>query len=421
MHRSAAASEVPTRRATWAWLLLDWAASAFSTVLITLVVAYVNKVVFADAAWGVPAGVVWAWTLAVAMLLSALVTPWLAAWADRGDRHQRALAGGVAVGAGGLLALAVIPETWRLVVIAAVIAGSVGFDVSQVFTGSLLPRIASGTRADRLSAAGFALGYAGGAIALVVATALVMSRDAVGLSAAGALRAAFCFTGCWWLCFSLPAFGVHFPSAGDHHATTAAAELSAFLREIRRTAADASGTSLARTLAGGVLVLGGVQTAIAQFSSVALEDFHLESSALVGLVLLVQAVALPGALAIGWLSTHRERSHVLSGCLAGWVLVLLLAWLVDTTWELYGLAVLLAIVLGGIQSVLRATVAAVTPPGREGATFGLLQVGSKLAGAAASLAFGAALEITGNGRAGLLLLVAQLLAGWWLLRPRPRG
>ncbi|MEI6239413.1 MAG: hypothetical protein WCR51_03415, partial [Planctomycetia bacterium] len=47
--------------AAFSWVLLDWAASAFSTILITLVVAFVERVVFADAAWGVAAGVVWAW------------------------------------------------------------------------------------------------------------------------------------------------------------------------------------------------------------------------------------------------------------------------------------------------------------------------------------------------------------------------
>ena len=64
-----------------AWILLDWAASAFSTVLITLIVAYVEKVVFPGGGWGMPAGVIWAWTLAGAMLASALLTPWTAACA----------------------------------------------------------------------------------------------------------------------------------------------------------------------------------------------------------------------------------------------------------------------------------------------------------------------------------------------------
>jgi MFS-type transporter involved in bile tolerance (Atg22 family) len=86
-----------------AWILLDWAASSFSTVLITLVVA-------------------------------------------------------------------------------AVVAAIVGFDIAQVFTGSLLRRVAGERDADRLSAFGFAAGYAGGAIALVIATAVVAASPDAAMS-----------------------------------------------------------------------------------------------------------------------------------------------------------------------------------------------------------------------------------------------
>ena len=158
-----------TRFARLAWILLDWAGSAFSTVLITLVVAYVEKVVFAAGGWGVPAGVIWAWTLAAAMLVSAVLAPWAAAWADRRHAHQRALVASTLAGAGGLVALAAAPSSAGPAVVMAIIAASVGFDLAQVFTGSLLPRIAGDRDADRLSAYGFAAGSAGGATALVQA------------------------------------------------------------------------------------------------------------------------------------------------------------------------------------------------------------------------------------------------------------
>lgn len=76
----------------------------------------------------------------------------------------------------------------------------------------------------------------------------------------------------------------------------------------------------------------------------------------------------------------------------------------------------LALVLGGIQSVIRATVANMAPAGRAGATVGLLHVGTKIAGCVASLAFGLAYEFVAAPRAGLAVLVLQLLAGWWALR-----
>lgn len=404
-------------RTALAWVLLDWAASAFSTVLITLVVTYVERIVFRDAAWGVPAGVVWAWTLAAAMLASALAAPWLSAWADRLHAHRRALVGSVAVGAGAMVLLGLVPADARLAVVAAVVAANVGFDLAAIFTGSLLSKIAHGPAADRLSAAGFAAGYAGGALALVAATALAASHDRLGLSPAGGLQAAFVLTGCWWILFSLPAAATRFgDGVPEAHAATSTRELVAFARSLVRPAAGDGLAPLAAVLGGAVLVLGAVQTAIAQFSSVALEEFHLDGPALVRLVLLVQAVALPGALIVGWLAARVSRRAAIAACLAGWITVLAAAGFVRTVPQLYGLAVLLALVLGGVQSVIRAAVSDAAPQGRAGATFGLLQVGTKLAGFVASFAFGAVYELSGRPRAGLAFLAVQLALGWWALR-----
>ena len=426
---------MPSRFAAIAWVMLDWAASAFSTIQITLIVAYVERVVFADKAWGLSGGVVWAWTMAVAMLASAAAAPFLSAWADRKQRHKTALLASVAAGSLALLTLGAVPSVARLAVAASIIVAVVGFDMAAIFTGSLLPRIASGRAADRLSASGFAAGYAGGAVALLIATAVVAAHDRLGLTAPGALRVAFVFTGCWWLLFSLPAawarFGVDGHTDGDGaevHASSSTGELIAFARslagqsagrengDVENAGAGEDGRSLGRVLLGCVLVLGAVQTAIAQFSSVALEEFHLDGTALVWLVLLVQAVALPGALIIGWLSARWSRDGAMAVCLLGWMIVLALACLVQTPTQLHWLAALLALVLGGVQSVIRALVAEMAPRGRFGATFGLMQVGTKLSGFVASLLFGAVLAASGLPRAGLVILLVQIAAGWWFLK-----
>lgn len=427
MHSKPPADAAPGRFAPFAWVLLDWAASAFSTSMITLIVAYVDRIAFAGSEsadgvrvfpWGVPPGVVWAWTIAGAMLATAVLAPWLSAWADRTRRHQAALVASVGGGVGGLLLLAAAPPSARVAVVAAIVVASVGFEMAGIFTGSLLSRIAPGPAADRLSAAGFAAGYAGGALALVAATSLVAAHDRFGLTAAGGLRMSFAFTAAWWLLFSLPAAWARFGrGVDDGHAASTGRELLAFARSLARTDQDNdTDKAIGNLIAGGMLVLGAVQTAISQFSSIALEEFRLDERALVGLVLLVQAVALPGALAVGWLSVRWGRRQATALCTAGWVVVLALAWFVQTPAHLYALAVLLALVLGGVQSAIRAAVAAAAPAGRSGVTFGLLQVGTKLAGAAASLAFGVAVALTGEARSGLVVLLAILLTGWWALR-----
>ena len=405
------------RAARRAWIQLDWAASAFSTVLITLVVTYVERVAFPHGAWGMEAGVVWAWTLAAAMLVSAVLAPWAAAWADRHDAHQRALVVATIFAIGGLLALSAAAPTARVAVLASVAAACVGFDIVQVFTGSLLPRIADGRDLDRLSAQGFAAGYAGGAVALVAATAIVTAHDRLGLDVAGGLRLAFAFTAAWWLLFSIPAAVARFGGGdGARHAADAGTEILDFARSLWSTGASVADGRFTAVLLGAMIALGGVQTAISQFTSLALQRFDLDGPALVRLVLLVQAVALPGALAVGWLATRFGRRPATAACLAGWIGVLALSWFVRSPMDLYGLAVPLALVLGGVQSLLRAAVADLAPDGRSGVTFGLLQVGTKLAGFVASLAFGALHLATGVPEAGLMALIAQLAAAWWLLR-----
>lgn len=411
-------SSGPSRFTATSWVLLDWAASAFSTVLITLVVAYVKKVACADRPWDLAPGVIWAWTLAAAMLASALIAPGLSAWADRKRRHTTALFASVAVGAGSLFLLAGITPSAVLAVLAAVVFANTGFDMAAIFTGSLLAMIATGRMADRLSAFGFAAGYAGGAIALVLGTVIVGAHDSLGLTLSGGLRAAFAVTASWWILFSLPAAFARFQAVGtthdEEHANSAAGELLAFAKTLVRPAiAD---RHLAAVVFGSMLVLGSVQTAIAQFSSVAEGEFSLSPQALVRLILLVQAVALPGALAIGWLSERFGRRAALGTCLAGWSIVLGGAWFVRSEQDLYALAVLLALVLGGVQSAIRAAVADAAPDGRAGVTFGLLQVGAKLSGAAASLAFGGLELASGHPRAGLAWLFLQILVGWWMLR-----
>lgn len=404
----------PLRPARIAWVMLDWAASAFSTISITLLVAYVEKFAFAAAPWGVEGGVVWAWTLAVAMLATALLAPWATAWADRVRGHRQALVASIVMGCAGAFLLAALPTEARGGIVSGVLLGAVGFDLAAIFTGSLLPRVAQGSAADRLSAAGYAAGYAGGALALLLALQIFTFRARLGLDDAGALRGAFAIMGAWWFLFSVPAFLVDFGPAGDGgHSATSAGELASFARSLLR--GDGAGKRLGGILAGATLVLGAMQTAIAQFTTVALEEFHLQPSQLVWLVLLVQAVALPGALAVGWLSGRIGRGRALGLSLAGWTAVFVLGWFVDTTGQLWALAVLLALVLGGAASVIRAAVAGIAPPGRSGTTFGLLNVGAKLAGASATIAFGAIYQATGHPRSGLVALLVQLAVGWWLL------
>ncbi len=321
------------------------------------------------------------------------------------------------LGATACITLALLPAESQVGIIVSIVIATVSFDMASIFTASLLPKLAQGRAADTLSSIGFAAGYGGGAIALILATSLIAARESFGLTAAGALRSSFAIMGLWWLVFSLPTACVRMTTAAStNHSGTSTKELIQFLTTIfSKNQTGHTIPQLGWLMLGVVTVLGVVQTAIPQFSNVALETFELDPTQLVQLVLLVQFIALPGAILVGWLSGIWSRRAAANICLFGWSMVLALAWAVGSVPQLYALAVLLALVLGGIQSVLRAMLAVAAPSGHHAATFGIMQVGTKLTGFFASLIFGWTYMASGMPKAGLVILLVQLMFGWWLL------
>ncbi len=136
--------EGPSARSRLSWVLLDWGASSYSTIQITVMVAYVKAVFKAHNPWPVSPAAVWAWTLGLAMLMSATLTPIAAGWADRYGRHRAALAFSVLTGSLACIGLGLAPPTWPATTVTLVAISAVGFDLAAIFTGALLPAVAFG-------------------------------------------------------------------------------------------------------------------------------------------------------------------------------------------------------------------------------------------------------------------------------------
>ena len=166
------------------------------------------------------------------MLLSAVISPFLSAWVDRRHIHQSAVVLSSMLGATACITLALLPAESQVGIIVSIVIATVSFDMASIFTASLLPKLAQGRAADTLSSIGFAAGYGGGAIALILATSLIAARESFGLTAAGALRSSFAIMGLWWLVFSLPTAFVRMTKAtSTNHSGTSTKELLQFLSE----------------------------------------------------------------------------------------------------------------------------------------------------------------------------------------------
>lgn len=406
----------PSLRAKiWAWALYDWANSAYSTILITVVMLYISQVVlaprFAGDVWG---KTVYAWCISISMVLAAVLSPVLGAMADVNRSKRRWLALTALGGAGIALTMAAVPPQWPWLVVILLVLTSICFELSLGFYNAFLPEITDERTVNRVSALGFGLGYIGGAVPLVLAMGVVWFGPRFGLrTAEGQLRTGIAIMGLWWGLFSLPTLLVLRdrgpPPTRRHRLRTAAAnaarEVAATLRNIRQY------RYLALFLVGFLFYNEGVQTVISQASVFGEHELHLDKMELIALVLMVQFLALPGAILVGWLSDRLGQKSTLLACLVVWVGLLLAALVIRSKVEFWVMGGIVAMVMGGTQSVSRAIMGTMTPEFRTGEFFGFFNFSGKATSFLGPNLFGWVLLLTGSARAAVFSLVVFFVLG----------
>jgi len=205
------------RRTVNAWVMYDWANSAFATTSMAAVLpVFFSTVAAKGVLTPVQASSTSALTQTIGMLLIALAAPMLGAIADYSGSKKRFLA---AFAIPGILAAALMvfigTGDWLLAVVLYVI-GEIGFSGSIIFYDSLLPHIARTDEIDQVSARGYAMGYLGGGLLLAINILMIQMPDALGITTLGArfgiggvemaTRLSLASVGLWWAIFSIPLF-----------------------------------------------------------------------------------------------------------------------------------------------------------------------------------------------------------------------
>ena len=414
-HPSSPPSPAPhLRRKVFAWAMYDWANSAYSTLLITVVLHYIQEVVLP----GRLGPVAFAWGIGGAMLLAAILSPIVGAVADANRSKRRWLAGTTFCGVAATLAMALIPHDQAWLVIAAFVLMGVCFELSLVPYNGFLLEITDQRSINRVSALGFAFGYAGGSVPLVVAWLLFRYGQHVGLENATDLhRVCIILLGLWWGLFSLPAVWIlrdqgprpdkcePLPQA----ARTALGKVGRTLSNVRRYPA------LALFLLAFLFYNDGMQTVITQATTLANKDLKFSIDELFLLVLMIQLVALPGALTIGWLSDRLGQKPVLLACLAVWSGLLVAAALVSDKTSFWIMGAVLGLVMGGTQSVSRAMMGTMTPKQHAAEFFGFFNLSGKAASVLGPVQFGLIIFLSGQARLAAVSLLIFFILGATLL------
>jgi UMF1 family MFS transporter len=392
-----------------AWALCDWANSAYSTLLITILVSYLQEFVLQGNA-GILA---YGWGLGVSMFLSAWLSPILGAMADARANKRTWLLCTSFTGAacGGLLGLIPPDQPWLFM--ALFFVASLAFELSFSFYNGFLPEIADEESMNRVSGYGYAAGYFGGGLALAVAIAVIMIGGRYGLGTDSGLRAGLVIMGLWWALFTLPAAFIlrdRNPPRGKaagivETANVALGEVARTLRSVR------SYSALALFLLGFLLFNEGIQTVMSQASVFAREVLVMQPGELGMVVLMIQFVATPAALGVGWLGDRLGPKTTLLGCLAIWCFLLVAAYFTTSKIQFWCLGVVLALVMGGTQSISRAIMGAMTPPAKTAEFFGFFNLSCRATSMVGPILFAQMLVWTGSANVAILSLLVFILAG----------
>jgi len=401
-----------------AWAMYDWANSAF----VTTVVAAVLPIYYADvAASTLPEHLrtaYWGYTSSVALLFVALVSPVLGAVADYMGAKKRFLATFAVLGAAATGCLYFAESGDWLFASGVYVIGYLGFAGSIVFYESLLPYVAEGSEVDRVSAAGYAVGYVGGGILLAVNMAWIVRPDLFGMGDAGrASRFAFLSVAAWWLLFSLPLLRkVREPSARLEPGEVVALNpvrvgfrrVWGTLKEIRRF------RQLFLFLVAFWFYGDGIGTII-KMATIYGREVGIGTTDLIGALLLVQFLGIPFTFAFGALAERIGPKNGIYLALSVYAGVSVFGYFMTEAWHFWALAGGVATVQGGAQALSRSLYATLVPRGKSSEFFGFFSVSSKFAGIAGPLLFGAVAQLAGGSRLSILSLLVFFVGGIALL------
>lgn len=403
------------------WAFFDWANSAYYLVISTAIfpIYYLANTTSEVPLFGgtIENTSLHSFSVTAAYLVLALFSPLLSGIADYAGRRMFFLRMFTMLGAFGCIALFLFHNQATIWLgLIAFMLGTIGAAGGLVFYDSYLPMIASEDQYDKVSARGYAYGYIGSILLLIVCLVLINQSALFGIDAGLASRISFVLVGVWWLAFSQITFS-RLPK--DNRVRVQENLLARGWHELMQVWHMIKQDSNVKIyLAAYFFFIAGVQTVIYLASSFATDVLHFESNELIITILLLQVIAAPGAVLAAVLSKRKGNKFSLMIQLFIWLLICIGAYLTTEKWQFFVIAGLVGLVLGGIQSLSRSTYAKLLENRTEDLTsfFSFYDILTKISIASGTFLFGLVNAITGDMRNSVLVLALFFIAGIVLLR-----
>jgi MFS transporter, UMF1 family len=396
-----------------AWALYDLANSAFQTTIIAVIFPiYFHSTVAADLG-GTVATSRFAWATTIAILIVALVAPLLGAIADYAAMKKKMLAAFVAIGVISTIAMYWIkPGDW-LFALTLFVIGNVGVAGSIVFYESLLPHLVGQDELDRVSSAGYAIGYLGGGLLLAINLVMIQRPGWFGIPDAGtAVRLSLASVGVWWFAFSIPLFRtVPEPRAsGESHARQGVGMLRIGTERLLQTFHELRRYKQAFLMLVSFLIYNdGIQTIIRMATTYG-SEIGIDENAMITALLLTQFIGVPAAFLFGHIAGYLGAKRSVFAGLGIYSLITVLGYYMSTATHFYMLAILVGLVQGGTQALSRSLFASMIPRHKSSEFFAFFGVFERYAGILATM-----VHASGSGRNAILAVLIFFIVGGAIL------
>lgn len=428
-------AQLNDRREIFGWMMYDWANSAFYTTVVgALFGPYLtalaqssvgeNGVVLGFGPLGsVTAKSFFPFCVSVAVFSQVFLLPWLGSIADYSNLKKRLMAVFcyIAVVANCLLFF-VQGDLFIFGGVLFIIA-NLCFGAAIVFYNAFLPEITTEDQRDKVSSRGFAYGYLGGGLLLALNLGLVLGAGALGLSKGMAVRISLLSAGVWWGGFATITFArlksresIRALPPGKSYLSAGFSELFSTFRELLRL------RFTLRFLIGYLFYNDGIQTVISASSVFLAQELFVSrglepsTSFLLGIFLLVQFVAIGGALLFERISAAIGTKKAIILSLIIWASIVVYAYgFLRTLGQAWVMAGLIAIVLGGSQALSRSLFSLMIPMGREASFFGLYEVSERGTSWLGPLVFSIVVAHTNSYRQAILSLIFFFVVGLIIL------
>lgn len=405
-----------------AWCMYDWANSVYSLTVTSAIFPIYYQAVAVNANGGdrirffgieVVNSVLYSYSLSASFLLVAIMLPILSGIADYAGKKKFFLKMFMFIGSFSCIGLFFFTgENIEWGIICSSLA-SVGFSGSLVFYNAFLNEIVTEDKRDMVSAKGYSYGYVGGVILLVINLVVIQMHDTFGLADEGiASRIAFLTVGVWWIGFSLYAIAKlpenpHGRRPEGHYLTNGYKEL----RNVWRQAKDMG--DMRKYLMAFFFYNMGVQTVMYLAATFGSKELKMESSKLIMTVLLIQFVAIAGSYLFAYISQKRGNIQSLLIMTVIWIGVCLYAYFVTQEVQFFVLASVVGLVMGGIQSLSRATFSKIMPEDTvdTASFFSFYDVTYNLSIVFGTFVYGYVEQVTGNMRNSTLALASFFVIG----------